>query len=105
MKWLLSIWKKFKQLLIRLLEDKQSEIELEEKSQDKEVLISHRPGLVCPECGYKIPVNVDMLLSGSPIECPSCTLKLNVEQEQSKPVLDRLRKLDDTIKKASSVNQ
>lgn len=92
-----KIWNRIRLLLIKLLQDKEVK---EVPEEPHEELISRQPGLVCPECSFKIPISIDMLLSEGPIICPSCKLNLNVEKEASKPILDRLRKLDNVIKEA-----
>ena len=99
-----KLWDRFRHYLISVLQDKEEQTPSETApSMKEEMLISHQPGLVCPECNFKMPISIDMLLSGSPIECPSCGLKLSVEQEASKPILDRLRKLDGLIKNANNL--
>lgn len=99
------MWKRFKKFLIKLLQDDENVDAIpSETKPSEETLISKQPGLVCPQCSHKIQVSIDMLLSGAPIECPSCQLKLNVNKEES-PVLDRLKKLDEKIKDSQLKSQ
>ncbi|MEQ9062781.1 MAG: hypothetical protein RIE58_01295 [Vicingaceae bacterium] len=70
-----------------------------------EAQYSKTPGLNCPQCSFRISVSVPMLLSGAAIVCPACNLKLNVEQEQSKPCLDELKKVNDAMNRAEAVKQ
>lgn len=99
MSFLSRIWSKTRRKLIQLLEEKPKEIQ---QPVGEATPISNKPGLVCPECQFKMIISIEMLLSGEPIECPSCQLRLSVDKEESKPVLDRLRKLDEVVKEANN---
>jgi transcription elongation factor Elf1 len=55
------------------------------------------PGLDCPKCRFRMPVSIQMLLSGQPVVCPSCGLRLTIERERSKACLDELRKVHDAV--------
>jgi DNA-directed RNA polymerase subunit RPC12/RpoP len=63
------------------------------------------PGLDCPTCGFRIIISVPMLLSGQPIVCPSCRLKLSVEREQSKACLTELEKVYDAVQKVEKLRK
>jgi hypothetical protein len=58
------------------------------------------PGLNCPECGFHIPVTMQMLLNNRSVFCSSCGLKLSIDQESSKAGLDQLRKLNRALEAA-----
>ncbi|MFP5270678.1 hypothetical protein [Coleofasciculus sp.] len=58
------------------------------------------PGLPCPECNFRIPMYIELLLSGSPIHCPACGLKLTVDREKSSESIAALEKLDLGLKQA-----
>jgi DNA-directed RNA polymerase subunit RPC12/RpoP len=68
-----------------------------------EVQISKLPGLDCPSCGFRMIISVPMLLSGEPVICPSCRLKLTVEREQSKACLTELEKVYEAVKNVETV--
>lgn len=63
----------------------------------------HIPGFDCPRCSYRIPTTMAMLLSGQPIHCTACGLKISVEQEQSKDCLNEVKKLYEAVKKVEKV--
>jgi hypothetical protein len=65
----------------------------------KEVPAQKAPGLDCPQCGFRIMISVPMLLSGGPIFCPACRLKLTVDQEQSRACLNELQKVYDAVQR------
>ena len=56
-------------------------------------VVSHEPGLSCPKCRFRIQIGIPMLLSGQPVICPKCFLRLDVDREQSKESLQALEKL------------
>ena len=58
------------------------------------------PALTCPRCGFRILMTIELLLSGNPIHCQQCALKLTVDQAASETSLGELRKLDGAIKRA-----
>ncbi|MEQ9120710.1 hypothetical protein [Fulvivirga sp.] len=102
------MWNRIRLFLIRLLTSKEDEIEVIEpiKNNPSEVIgLSNRPGIDCPECGTRILTTIDMILSRVPIQCVKCGLQLNIQQEESKPALDSLRKLDGAIKEAEKVSK
>jgi hypothetical protein len=54
------------------------------------------PGMPCPDCGRRIVVTMEQLLSGRPIAC-SCGLVLRVDERQSQDALHDLRELQRRI--------
>lgn len=69
----------------------------------KEAPAQKAPGLDCPQCGFRIMISVPMLLSGGPIFCPACSLKLTVDQEQSRACLNELQKVYDAVQKVEEI--
>ena len=65
--------------------------------------LNHAPGLKCPQCGFRIQVTVETLLKGLPVYCSSCGLELTVDQEKSKPAIDALEKLHNSIEKVERI--
>lgn len=63
------------------------------------------PGLNCPECGFHIPVTIEMLLKNKAVFCSNCGLKLTIDQQESKEGLDQLRKLNAELDKAKKARQ
>lgn len=59
-----------------------------------------KPGLQCPRCQFLIEISLPMLLSGQPIFCNQCYLRLNIDQGKSKQALDAVHKLNLGLKKA-----
>lgn len=91
-----KIWNNFRLFLIRLLSIKEDKPVI---SETPEIAgINNKPGIDCPQCGTRILTSIDMILSREPIACVKCGLRLNVEQEESKPALESLKKLDEAIK-------
>jgi hypothetical protein len=50
------------------------------------------PGIPCPDCGTRISVTMEQILSGNKIVC-QCGLALSVDTERSKETLRDLREL------------
>ena len=103
-----KLWNKLRLFLIRLLTSKEDDTESkksENQATSETMGLNNQPGIDCPECGTRILTTIDMILSRAPIECVKCGLRLNVEQEQSKPALESLRKLDGAIKEAERVSK
>lgn len=69
------------------------------------VSISKNPGLNCPECATRIPVDIKMLLQSNAITCPSCSLELEVDREKSEGALNALSKLQSGLHEAAAVRQ
>ncbi|MBI5179432.1 MAG: hypothetical protein HZA04_09275 [Nitrospinae bacterium] len=63
------------------------------------------PGLGCPQCGFRIPISIQMLLSGQPIGCPACHLELRVNREESKETLNALEKVAEAIAKTDEAKR
>lgn len=63
--------------------------------------LSARPGIACPRCAFHIEIPIPVLLSGMPIQCPGCALKLVVNQEKSADSLAALQKLHGDFETAS----
>ncbi len=61
------------------------------------------PGLDCPECGHRIPTSIPILLSGRPLFCGGCGLKLEIDMQKSSYVLDKLQDLQDNLIKAENL--
>jgi len=97
-----NLWNRFRLFLIRLLSSKEDEPKKPNKSEVAG--INNKPGIDCPECGTRILTSIDMILSREPISCVKCGLTLKVQQEESKPALESLQKLDRAIKKAEESN-
>ena len=93
-----QLWTKVKSSLIKALGGDTAKDE--KVSESKGAEIKHVPGLDCPQCGFRIQVSIPMLLSGEPIICPACGLKLSADQEKSQACLNELRKVNDAIQKA-----
>ncbi|MDX2361875.1 MAG: hypothetical protein QNK23_13785 [Crocinitomicaceae bacterium] len=108
--------KKIRRGLVKLLTPKEDRVKekalRQAQGKKKEEIVAseilglnNKPGINCPECGTRILTTIDMVLSRVPIECAMCGLKMNVEQEESKPALDSLRKLDGALKEAEKVSK
>ena len=65
--------------------------------------ISRKPGLSCPRCEARMPISIPMLLSGEPIYCPDCKLKIEVDRDKSSKTLGSLEKLNSRLNHASAV--
>ena len=50
-------------------------------------------GMKCPQCGKFIETSIFELLTSNALECPSCHLRLSIDQMKSKPAFDALRKV------------
>ena len=98
-----QLWNLFRLFLIRLLSSKEDESMKPVVSEIEGV--NKKPGIDCPQCGTRILTTIDMILSREPIICVTCGLTLNVQQEESKPALDSLKKLDEAIKKAEELKK
>ncbi|MBQ5494972.1 MAG: hypothetical protein IIT76_07185 [Prevotella sp.] len=54
---------------------------------------AQRPsGLPCPQCGGFIPVSMQQIITDSSILCPHCGLRLNINQQESRPAIEALKK-------------
>ena len=61
------------------------------------VEVSHQPGLLCPECGTRIPIAITTLLQQIPVICHGCQLVLNIDAQQSHGALSALQTLQDGL--------
>ena len=98
-----SLWNKIRLYLIALLSGNEAKAEDNKsvnQAASKAIGLSNKPGIDCPQCGTRILTSIDMILGREPIECVQCGLKLNINQEASKPALESLKKLDRAIKDA-----
>ena len=54
---------------------------------------AQRPsGMPCPQCGGFIPVSMQQIITDPSILCPHCGLRLNINQQESRPAIDALKK-------------
>ena len=54
---------------------------------------AQRPsGMLCPQCGGFIPVSMQQIIADSSILCPHCGLRLYINQQESRPAIDALKK-------------
>ena len=54
---------------------------------------AQRPsGMPCPQCGGFIPVSMQQIIADSSILCPHCGLRLYINQQESRPAIDALKK-------------
>lgn len=61
--------------------------------------LNQLPGLICPQCGFRIQVTIELLLNNPSIRCGSCGLLLDIDQEKSKAALTALQNAYQHIKK------
>lgn len=96
LKFIHDIWEKLKGIL-----PKNGKDEISSSATQPVITQPHAapkpPGLDCPKCGFRITISMQMLLSGEPVYCPACQLKLSVDREQSQPCLDELKKVYDAV--------
>jgi len=97
------IWKKFKAYLIHVLQDKEDPAT--HTNNGKVTPIKQNPGLDCPQCGVRISISIPMLLSGEPIYCATCNLKLTLDQDKSAGCLAELHKVQEAIHRAEQASQ
>ncbi len=62
-----------------------------------------QPGLVCPQCAFRIQITIPMLLSGQPIYCTQCFLEFRVDNQKSQESLSALHKLQSDFHKAEEI--
>lgn len=65
--------------------------------------LNQAPGLECPQCGFRIQVTFEILLKDLAVRCNSCGLELFIDQEKSKPAIDALEDLYDSIQKVQRI--
>ena len=68
------------------------EINPEEFEQVTGGAASRPSGMPCPECGGFIPVTMEQVTTQGSILCPHCGLKLNFNQQESRPTIEALKK-------------
>lgn len=66
--------------------------------------MNQSPGLICPQCGFRIQVTIEMLLNNPSICCTSCGLELSIDRDKSKPALNSLKAIYEDIKEAENLN-
>jgi hypothetical protein len=64
---------------------------------------SRQPGLTCPKCSYRIQITIPMLLSGQPVICSQCFLRLDIDRSSSKESLLALEKLHADFERAKEM--
>ena len=64
-----------------------------------------RTGLPCPECGYVIPMTMELLLTQETFYCTSCGLELTLNRQQSQETLDALARLDEQLAEAERLKR
>lgn len=62
-----------------------------------------QPGLICPQCAFRIQITIPMLLSGQPIYCTQCFLEFRVDNQKSQESLSALHKLQSDFQKAEEI--
>lgn len=100
-----SRWSKVKKKLIDWLSDGENQEPVPKEKNLGAPVVSHDPGLNCPQCTYKIKITMETLMLGMPIVCPACGLELGVDQEKSKGCINELRKVSDAIQKAEKTKE
>lgn len=66
--------------------------------------IQGKPGLKCPRCGSFIETSMEQIITGTPLFCPKCHLKLSIDMTKSREAIDALKKVKeakDRVEKAS----
>jgi transcription initiation factor IIE alpha subunit len=61
--------------------------------------LNNQPGLICPNCNFKITVSIEQLLYQEKVVCPNCNLVLTIDKNKSKKALNALEKLNSELKK------
>lgn len=49
-------------------------------------------GMPCPQCNGFIPISMQQIITDSAIICPHCGLRLNINQQESRPAIEALKK-------------
>ena len=104
----MGIWKKIKLKLIAFLSDEDADKKPEVKTPEINApppSARYSPGLVCPQCGFRITLSIHDLLEHRPVVCLACGLALHVDRENSKACLDEVRKLNEALEEADKVRQ
>ena len=75
------------------------ELNLKELEQAAGGAASRPSGMPCPKCGGFITVTMGQITTADSLLCPHCGLKLNINQQESRPAIEALKKFQ---KKCSS---
>ena len=75
------------------------ELNLKELEQAAGGVTSRPSGLPCPKCGGFIAVSMRQITTEDSLLCPNCGIKLNINQQESRPAIEALKKFQ---KKCSS---
>lgn len=51
------------------------------------------PGIKCPQCGGFIPTTIMQIITGNPIVCPHCHLKIIIERGKTSNAIEALKKV------------
>jgi transcription initiation factor TFIIIB Brf1 subunit/transcription initiation factor TFIIB len=65
--------------------------------------LNQPPGLICPQCGFRIQVTIESLLNNASICCADCGLVLSVDRGKSEAALTALQKVYQSIKKIQNL--
>lgn len=68
------------------------EITLKELEQAAGGVTSRPSGLPCPKCGGFIAVSMRQITTEDSLLCPNCGIKLNINQQESRPAIEALWK-------------
>ena len=66
------------------------------------------PGVTCPGCGNFIPTTIAELLTAHSLRCPTCSLQLMIDRQQSRKALDALQKVQyaqERVRKTENFNR
>lgn len=75
-----------------MAEDNKKELNLDNLEQITGGASSRPSGMPCPTCGGFIPVTMQEIITASCIHCPSCGITLNINQQESTPAIEALKK-------------
>ena len=75
------------------------ELDLKELEQSVGGVASRPSGLPCPQCGGFISASMEQITRMDSLLCPHCGSKLNINQQESRPAIEALKKFQ---KKSSS---
>jgi transcription elongation factor Elf1 len=65
--------------------------------------LNQAPGLECPQCGIRIQVSLEVLLKNLVVSCGSCGLKLSIDRKKSKPAIDAMENLYNSLEKVERI--
>ena len=72
--------------------DERKELNLKELEQATGGAGSRPSGMPCPQCGGFITVSMGQITTQDSLLCPNCGLKLNINQQESRPAIEALKK-------------